>query len=567
MTGDTPAAETGVPSGVSSACRIVARAVLPAIAFAMWLAGAAAANAQASRFARITGIVIDSLHETPLANADVVIDGTNRSARTDTTGNFVIDSVPAGAVRIGVFHPLLDSVGVSIASPPIMARAGDSLLVTLATPSTATIAARACQNVPSETGALATAQTTGAGVVVGRILDADTDEPVRNVQVSFIWVELAASKKTGFHQFRHVRTATTGASGVFHLCHLPLTADGSLDALRRDGGAAAAAEPISRSLSPRALLSLVTMHLPPLAEPTIASLAATAVVAEVTIPASAPGTTPTAPAPDTRAAGISTVPTTTPAPAAAGPPARRYATGSAILNGQVFNIQGQALAQASVFVKGAADSAHTDATGRFTLHNLPSGTRSLVVRSVGYEPVERPVELTSRAPGSVVVSFTQTAMPALAPVVVTARLDEGLRKIGFEARKRSGMGTFWTLPDIEKQKAYEFHDLFGTFPGVRVDYNEQGQASLVATRGEYACIGQNPQGQSTVGSNCGPCIAYVIDGHPFLESQEGELDEYIRPNDVGAIEIYQESEVPHSLAGTHGDCINIVIWTKARLGV
>jgi hypothetical protein len=36
---------------------------------------------------------------------------------------------------------------------------------------------------------------------------------------------------------------------------------------------------------------------------------------------------------------------------------------------------------------------------------------------------------------------------------------------------------------------------------------------------------------------------------------------------VGAIEIYQESQVPHSLAGTHTDCINIVIWTKARLGV
>lgn len=525
--------------------------------------GAHAGVAQGSRFARISGIVIDSLHETPLANADVVIDGTNRSARTDASGDFRIDSVPSGAIRIGVFHPLLDSVGVSIASPPIMARPGDSLLITLATPSSATIAARACQNVPSETGALATAQSTGPGVIVGRILDADTDEPVRNVQVSFIWVQLDASKKTGFHQFRHVRLVTTGASGIFQLCHVPLSVDGSLEAVRRDGGAAAAAEPISRSLSPRALLSLVTMHVPPLVTPTIASLAATAVVTEVTVPALAPGASPPASPP----AGSSAVRSKTPVTAVASPAARRYATGSAVLNGQVFNIQGQAVAQASVFVKGAVDSALTDATGKFTLHNLPSGTRSLVVRSVGYEPVVRPVELTSRAPASVVVSFNQTAMPTLAPVVVTARLDEGLRKVGFEARKHFGMGTFWTLPDIEKQKAYEFHDLFGTFPGLKVDYNEQGQASLMATRGEYACIGQNPQGQSTVGSNCGPCVAYVIDGHPFLESQEGELDEYVRPNDVGAIEIYQETEVPHSLAGTHSDCINIVIWTKARLGV
>ncbi|MFI5250084.1 MAG: carboxypeptidase regulatory-like domain-containing protein, partial [Gemmatimonadales bacterium] len=273
---------------------MIARAMVPAVAFVMVLAGAAAAQAQdtsgahAARFARISGIVIDSLHETPLANADVVIDGTNRSARTDASGDFRIDSVPAGAVRIGVFHPLLDSVGVSIASPPIVAHPGDSLLITLATPSSATIAARACQNVPSETGALANAQSTGPGVIVGRILDADTDEPVRNVQVSFIWVQLEASKKTGFHQFRHVRLATTGASGIFQLCHVPLSVDGSLEAVRRNGGAAAAAEPISRSLSPRALLSLVTMHVPPLVTPTIASLAATAVATEVTVPALAP---------------------------------------------------------------------------------------------------------------------------------------------------------------------------------------------------------------------------------------------------------------------------------------
>ncbi len=538
------------------------------------MSATAAARAQDSTAARararISGIVIDSLHETPLANADVVIDGTNRSARTDAGGNFRIDSVPPGAIRLGVFHPLLDSVGVSIASPPVMVHGGDSLVVTLATPSSATIATRACQNVPSETGALATPQSTGPGVIVGRILDADTDEPVRNVQVSFIWVQFDASKKTGFHQFRHVRLATTGASGVFALCHLPLGSDGTLVAVRRAGGAAAAAEPISRSLTPQVLLSLVTMHVPPLVTPTIASLAATAVVTEVTTPdsaqtsvsAAAPGATAPASSPSTGAAGSSTA-----SPKPPGPPARRYATGSAVLSGQVFNLQGQAVVQAVVFVKGAVDSALTDATGKFTLRNLPSGTRSLVVRSVGYEPVERPVELTSRAPASVVVSFNQTAMPVLAPVVVTARLDEGLMKVGFNARKHFGMGTFWTLPDIEKQKAFEFHDLFGTFPGVAVDYNEQGQASLVATRGQYACIGQNPQGQSTVGSNCGPCIAYVIDGHPFLEMQEGELDEYIRPNDVGAIEIYQESQVPHSLAGTHTDCINIVIWTKARLGV
>jgi Carboxypeptidase regulatory-like domain len=524
--------------------------------------------ARANRPSRITGVVIDSLHETALTNADVVIDGTNRSARTDSGGIFHLDSVPPGAIRLGVFHPLLDSVGVAIVSPPLVVRAGDSLVITLATPSSATIAARACRNVPAETGALASPQSTGPGVIVGRILDADTDEPVGNVQVSFIWMQYEASTKTGFHQFKHVRLATTGRSGVFQLCHVPLGVDGGLEAIRRDGGAAAAASPIDRTLTPHALLSLVTMHVPPLVTPTIASLAATATgappnVAPTIASLAATATAPAAPAPG---AAPNTAPS---APGAAAPtaPARRYADGTAVLTGTVLNLDNKPIASAAVFVKGARDSALTDASGKFVLRNLPSGTRSLVVRSVGFEPVVRAVELTSRAPVNVTVPFNATALPVLAPVVVTAQYIQGLTKVGFEARKHSGMGTFWEPPYIEKQQAYEFHDLFGTFPGLKIDYNEQGQASLMATKGQYACIGTNPQGQSTVGSNCGPCVAYVIDGHPFLESEEGELDEYVRPVDVGAIEIYQENEVPRSLAGTHNDCINIVIWTKARLGI
>jgi hypothetical protein len=574
-----PAVAAGLRRARGARARGIALGLLCAAMSAAAARAQDSSAAHASRPARISGIVIDSLHETPLANADVVIDGTNRSARTDAGGNFRIDSVPPGAIRLGVFHPLLDSVGVSVVSPPILTRPGDSLLITLTTPSSATIATRACQNIPSETGALATPQSTGPGVIVGRILDADTDEPVRNVEVSFIWLQFEASKKTGFHQYRHVRLATTGRSGIFQLCHVPLGVDGALEAIRRDGGAAAAASPVDRTLTPRALLSLVTMHLPPLETPTIASLAATTTVpdpaagaaagAPVGAPAGAPATpSPASPATASGTAATATTPGTPASGAVAhGAPPRRYATGSAVLTGTVLNLESKPIAQAAVYVRGAKDSALTDANGKFSLHNLPSGTRSLVVRSVGFEPVVRPVELTSRAPVDITVPFTATALPALAPVVVTARLDEGLKKVGFEQRKHSGMGTFWTLPYIAGQQAYEFHDLFGTFPGLKIDYNEQGQASLMATKGEYACIGQNPQGQSTVGSNCGPCVAYVIDGHAFLESEEGELDEYVHPNDVGAIEIYQENEVPRSLAGTHNDCINIVIWTKARLGV
>jgi hypothetical protein len=302
-----PAVAAGRRRGKGAGARGLALGLLCATMSATAAARAQDSTAARAR-ARISGIVIDSLHETPLANADVVIDGTNRSAHTDAGGNFRIDSVPPGAIRLGVFHPLLDSVGVSVVSPPILTRPGDSLLITLTTPSSATIATRACQNIPSETGALATPQSTGPGVIVGRILDADTDEPVRNVQVSFIWLQFEASKKTGFHQYRHVRLATTGRSVIFQLCHVPLGVDGALEAIRRDGGAAAAASPVDRTLIPRALLSLVTMHLPPLETPTIASLAATTTVpdpaagAAAGAPVGAPAAAPATPSPASPAA-------------------------------------------------------------------------------------------------------------------------------------------------------------------------------------------------------------------------------------------------------------------------
>jgi Carboxypeptidase regulatory-like domain len=539
------------------------------------LAGAPTARAQdstaahRSHFGSLIGIVIDSLHNSVLVHAEVVIDGTNRSAHTDATGNFRIDNIPPGAFRVGVFHPLLDSIGLGIASPPLIARAGDSLLLTLATPSTVTVTARACRDVPTPVGVVGAPQSTGPGVVLGQILDADSDEPVRNVEVSFTWTEFEASRATGFHRTRHVRLATTGLGGDFHLCHLPLGVLGSLQAGRRDGGAAAAASTVSRELTPSALLTLVTMHMPALVTPTIATLAATATpqssgaAAAATNGAPTPDASAPAPAPaksTTGSLGRNGVPTSASA-------ARRYATGVAVLTGEVLNPQVQPVARAKVFIMGAADSATTDDAGKFTLRNLPAGTRSLVVRSVGFEPVIKTVELSSREPVNLVVPFTARAVPSLAPVVVTARLDIGLKRVGFDLRQRAGVGTFWTLPDIDKHKAFDFHDLFTTFPGLKVDYNEQGQASLMATRGAGACIGYNNQGQATVGSNCGPCVAYVIDGQPFQENDEGELDNYIHPADIGAVEIYQDNEVPRSVSGTKSDCTNIVIWTKAKLGV
>ena len=551
------------------------------------LAQGTAAPVSPTAPASVSGIVVDSLHGGVLVNAEVQVDGANRAARTDASGLFRIDSLRPGPFRLGVYHPLLDSLGIGMGSAPLVARPGDSLVITLATPSAPTVATLACRNVPVVVGTLATPQTTGPGVVVGRVLDADTDEPVPNVQVAFTWVEVVANKQLGFHQYRHTRDAVTSSGGDYRLCHLPVGVSGTLRAGRRDGGAAAAASAVSRDLDLSGhILTVVTLHMPAMTAVTIADLAAQATTpgADSGAPAAGAAAPTTAASPASRpadttkaapgnAAASGAPPGAPPgAPAASAvPPAprpRRYAAGAAVLTGTVMSPQAQAVVAARVYVMGAEDSAQTDAQGQFTLRNLPSGSRTVVVRAIGYEPVTQPVELTTREPRHIVVPFTARAVPTLKPVQVVARLDQGLHGVGFDQRKRQGLGTFWTLPDIEKHKAYEFHDLFTTFPGLKVDYNIDGRASLMATRGEYGCIGYNAAGQATIGSNCGPCVAYVIDGAPYAESDEGDLDTYVHPQDVGALEIYQPNSVPRSIAGViQPNCLNIVIWTKAKLGV
>src|SRR5580692_1745793 len=47
----------------------------------------------------------------------------------DSAGRFRIDSVPPGTYRIGIFHPLLDSLALSIASAPVNITADSALAV------------------------------------------------------------------------------------------------------------------------------------------------------------------------------------------------------------------------------------------------------------------------------------------------------------------------------------------------------------------------------------------------------------------------------------------------------
>src|SRR5205823_2275055 len=72
----------------------------------------------------VAGIAYDSLHARPLGNAFVIVEGTTRSAISDSSGHFLIDSVTPGPYRIIMQHDALDALGISSAGARVLVSDG-----------------------------------------------------------------------------------------------------------------------------------------------------------------------------------------------------------------------------------------------------------------------------------------------------------------------------------------------------------------------------------------------------------------------------------------------------------
>src|SRR2546430_1870196 len=115
-----------------------------------------AAPAAAQGTALLRGVVYDSLiSAAPLEGAEVWVEGTNRTARSDAAGRFELAALAAGRYRLTFDHPLLDSTG--LAAPPVVVdvAASGATAITLATPGPATAHRTLCPHDPwQKTGAI-----------------------------------------------------------------------------------------------------------------------------------------------------------------------------------------------------------------------------------------------------------------------------------------------------------------------------------------------------------------------------------------------------------------------------
>ena len=227
---------------------------------------------------------------------------------------------------------------------------------------------------------------------------------------------------------------------------------------------------------------------------------------------------------------------------------KRIYKGTARVTGRVLDKKGQPLNAARVTLQGGGETVLSKPNGEFTLDSLPSGTQALEVRKLGYAVTEVPVELSAMTPARTTVTMSD-AVPVLATMRVEAARDKALSDVGFRSRKQTGMGYFLEGNQINHD-ALSFSDVMRVAPGLRVTPTGDGRTYVI----------QDARNAT------GGCVNFYVDGTFWQQMTPGDIDDFVRPNEVVAVEVYHGSETPPQFSppGQSG-CATIVAWTVARI--
>jgi hypothetical protein len=168
----------------------------------------------------------------------------------------------------------------------------------------------------------------------------------------------------------------------------------------------------------------------------------------------------------------------------------------------------------------------------------------LSVRRLGFEPAEVPVSLHARSPTDVIVKLEKFVV-VLDTVRVVALQDRALERVGFTRRNKMSMGYFLSPEQISRSNSYDLVSLLAMAPMLRRD-NSGGRAVLT---GRGHGLG-------------GGCVNWWVDGNPWMG---GGAEDFIRPDEVAAIEVYSSGFTPGEFTRPFANCETVVLWTKQKV--
>ena len=440
----------------------------------------------------IRGVVYDSLTMEHVANALVWLPGGTRSGIADKDGRFDIDSVPVGKQTIAFSTPALDSIGLGTLGGQFDVRADGVSQVTLTTPSFNTLWRALCKST-SKIGS-------DSGIAWGTVRDAANDVFQGNAATRFNWHDLHVGADKNVVNEEVTRDVRADSTGSYYACGLPI----ETAILTEAEGTHSASGIVQYEIGSHRVVRvdlLVSTDM-------------------ITQPSTKERT------PDEQAAALKL-------------------RGTSRVQGTVRDDKGVARAGVSVRVAAIDSTVKTGADGQFAFSGLPAGTQVIESMMIGLAPARIVVDLRPGKQADADLTMSTLATNELEAVKVTAAVDAGRFKSDFDARKKSGFGTFLEAKDFENK----------------------ADALAVIRALPFATAGKNPRtGQIVVtfpavrlggNGNCQPLI--WIDG---VRSDATEAS-VLEPMDMRAVESYPRgSEAPPQYVGLSQGCGVILFWTK-----
>ncbi len=188
----------------------------------------------------------------------------------------------------------------------------------------------------------------------------------------------------------------------------------------------------------------------------------------------------------------------------------------------------------------AADAATlvvTDARGRFQFGDVVPGRYVLAVEQLGFRSVGDTLDVAAEVRLDMLIQMSATPLEVAPVVVAIPRRPLGPLR-GFDLRRETMSGTFLTRDDIEAANVVEFTDLMRTVPGMRV-------------------VPMGAFGSRIVMRGCRPDL--WLDG-TLVSAGYGDIDSFLRPQDLEAVEVYRGSVVPGEFGTTQ--CGAVVAWSR-----
>ena len=216
---------------------------------------------------------------------------------------------------------------------------------------------------------------------------------------------------------------------------------------------------------------------------------------------------------------------------------------ASLVTGFVRDAGRRPVVDALVDIDGLELSVKTDAGGRFRFNAVPTGTRMLLVRGVGFMPTLQPIDVLEHGTEELSVELQRSVL--LPGVKVTERLNVPVFRAEFEEHRHAGFGTFLDTADIERKT--NIRNVFEGIPSLEVTGQDQSAFRLF----------------TPVLSFSGSCEANI-----FLDGRKSGSDELqALPKDlVGTVEIYvRQPNAPAKYRPTNNACGVVLVWTKYAL--